>query len=99
LASSRLQPLAAVLALLGVGLRLLVGWWIARDITDQMSWRRVGAFLIPRGEFSILIATLVVGVSYSDRLQALTITYVMLTAVIGSVLLLVFRSGFERSKP
>ena len=63
-----------------------------------MAWQsRVGAFLVPRGEFSILIAGLVVGVSYSEQLQALTITYVMLTAVIGSVLLLIFRSGFERS--
>ncbi|MEN9710375.1 MAG: hypothetical protein RL441_367, partial [Actinomycetota bacterium] len=90
-------PLAAALAVAGVGLKMFVGWWIAKDLTDRMSWRRVGAFLVPRGEFSILIAGLVVGVSYSAQLQALTITYVMLTAVIGSVLLLIFRSGFERS--
>ena len=90
-------PLAAALAVAGVGLKMFVGWWIAKDLTDRMSWRRVGAFLVPRGEFSILIAGLVVGVSYSEQLQALTITYVMLTAVIGSVLLLIFRSGFERS--
>lgn len=89
-------PLALALAVAGVGLKLLVGWWIAKDLTDRMSWRRVGAFLVPRGEFSILIAGLVVGVSYSQQLQALTITYVMLTAIIGSVLLLIFRSGFER---
>lgn len=90
-------PLAAALAAAGVGLKMFVGWWIAKDLTDRMSWRRVGAFLVPRGEFSILIAGLVVRVGYAEQLQALTITYVMLTAVIGSVMLLVFRSGFERS--
>lgn len=90
-------PTAAVLAVAGVLLKLFVGWWIARDLTDRMSWRRVGAFLVPRGEFSILIAGLVVGTAFSAELQALTITYVMLTAVAGSLLLLVFRSGFDRA--
>lgn len=90
-------PLAAALAILGIAVKMFVGWWIARDMSDQMSWRRVGAFLVPRGEFSILIAGLVVGVSFSEQLQALTITYVMLTALAGSVLLLIFRSGFFKS--
>lgn len=87
-------PLALLLAVIGTVLKLLVGWWAARDMTDKMSWRRVGAFLVPRGEFSILIAGLLVTVNFAAELQALTITYVMLTAVIGSVLLVFFRSGF-----
>lgn len=87
-------PLALLLAVIGTALKLLVGWWAARDMTDGMSWRRVGAFLVPRGEFSILIAGLLVTVNFAAELQALTITYVMLTAVIGSVLLVIFRSGF-----
>ncbi len=87
---------ALVLALVGFGLKMLVGWWIARDMSDRMSWRRVGAFLVPRGEFSILIAGLLVGTTFADKIQALTITYVIITAVIGSGLLLVFRSGFNR---
>lgn len=92
-------PLAALLAVAGIGIKMFVGWWIARDMSDQMSWRRVGAFLVPRGEFSILIAGLVVGPHFSEQLQALTITYVMLTALAGSVLLLIFRSGFLKGSP
>jgi CPA2 family monovalent cation:H+ antiporter-2 len=87
-------PLALLLAIIGTLLKLFVGWWVARDMSDNMSWRRVGAFLVPRGEFSILIAGLLVSVSFAAELQALTITYVMLTSVIGSVLLVIFRSGF-----
>lgn len=87
-------PLALLLATVGTLLKLLVGWWVARDMSDKMSWRRVGAFLVPRGEFSILIAGLLVSVSFAAELQALTITYVMLTSLIGSVLLVIFRSGF-----
>jgi CPA2 family monovalent cation:H+ antiporter-2 len=87
-------PLAIVLAIAGSVLKLFVGWWTARDMTDQMSWRRVGAFLVPRGEFSILIAGLLVATEFSAELQALTITYVMLTSIIGSALLVIFRSGF-----
>jgi len=87
-------PLAIVLAIAGSVLKLFVGWWTARDMTDRMSWRRVGAFLVPRGEFSILIAGLLVATEFSAELQALTITYVMLTSIIGSALLVIFRSGF-----
>ncbi len=89
-------PLALLLAIVGTFLKLFVGWWVARDMSDKMSWRRVGAFLVPRGEFSILIAGLLVSVSFAADLQALTITYVMLTSVIGSVLLVIFRSGFVK---
>lgn len=88
-------PLAIVLAIAGTFLKFFVGWWTARDMTDKMSWRRVGAFLVPRGEFSILIAGLLVTVDFSAELQALTITYVMVTSVIGSALLVFFRSGFD----
>ncbi len=87
---------AMVLAIVGVGLKMLVGWWIAKDLADRMSWRRVGAFLSPRGEFSILIAGLMVSTTFAEQLQALTITYVIITAFIGSGLLLFFRSGFNR---
>lgn len=90
----KVLPLALLLAIVGTLLKLFVGWWVARDMSDNMSWRRVGAFLVPRGEFSILIAGLLVSVSFAADLQALTITYVMLTSVIGSVLLVIFRSGF-----
>lgn len=90
-------PLAILLAAVGTVLKLFVGWWSARDMSDKMSWRRVGAFLVPRGEFSILIAGLLVSVNFAAELQALTITYVMVSAVIGSALLVIFRSGFDRN--
>ena len=88
---------ALALAVAGVGLKMLVGWWIAKDLADRMSWRRIGAFLSPRGEFSILIAGLMVTTTFAEQIQALTIAYVILTAFIGSGLLLFFRSSFNRS--
>jgi CPA2 family monovalent cation:H+ antiporter-2 len=89
-------PLALLLTVVGVAGKMFVGWWVAKDLTDEMSWRRVGAFLVPRGEFSIVIAGLLVAAPFAAELQALTITYVMLTAIAGSVMLLVFRSNFHR---
>jgi CPA2 family monovalent cation:H+ antiporter-2 len=89
-------PVALALAVLGTAGKLFIGWYAARDLSDQMSWRRVGAFLIPRGEFSIIIAGLVVGMSYSREIQALTTTYVILTAIFGSLAIASLRSRFDR---
>jgi CPA2 family monovalent cation:H+ antiporter-2 len=80
----------------GTAGKIFIGWYAARDLSDQMSWRRVGAFLIPRGEFSIIIAGLVVGLSFSREIQALTTTYVILTAIFGSLAIASLRSRFDR---
>jgi CPA2 family monovalent cation:H+ antiporter-2 len=45
----------------------------------------VGAALIPRGEFSIAIAGLATAAAVEDDLGPVTVAYVILTVVVGSV--------------
>jgi CPA2 family monovalent cation:H+ antiporter-2 len=51
--------------------------------------------LIPRGEFSIVIAGLAAATWFGGKLQALTITYVLLTSLAASIALRAFRSSLE----
>lgn len=90
-------PLAALLAAIGVGGKMLVGWYIARSMSDSRAWKRAGAFLVPRGEFSILIAGLATVLPFGETIQALTMTYVLLTTVTSTILLWAFRPGLDRS--
>lgn len=90
-------PLAALMAAVGVGGKMLVGWYIARSMSDSRAWKRAGAFLVPRGEFSILIAGLATVLPFGATIQALTMTYVLLTTVASTVLLWAFRPGLDRS--
>jgi CPA2 family monovalent cation:H+ antiporter-2 len=91
-------PLALLLTALGVAGKMFVGWNIAKDMSDGSAWKRAGAFLIPRGEFSIVIAGLAASTSFGGQLQALTITYVLLTSLAASLALRTFRSGFEKAR-
>lgn len=91
-------PLALLLAVLGVAGKMYVGWNIARDMSDGAAWKRAGAFLIPRGEFSIVIAGLAASTTFGGKLQALTITYVLLTSLAASIALRTFRSSFEKAR-
>ncbi|MBM3704634.1 MAG: cation:proton antiporter [Actinobacteria bacterium] len=90
--------LVVVLTIIGIFGKILIGWWIARDLQDPMSWRRVGIFLIPRGEFSVIIAGFSTTLNFSENLKALTIAYVIATTLSASLLLRFFRSGFEKSR-
>ena len=89
-------PLALIITIIGSAGKILVGWWCAKDLQDPMSWRRVGAFLVPRGEFSVIIAGFSSTLIFSDQLKALTVTYVIATTLTASLLLRFFRSGFEK---
>lgn len=89
-------PAVALFVFVGVAGKFAVGWWIAKDMTDPMSWKRAGAFLTPRGEFSMVIAALAAPAVLSVNLQAITLSYVTLTAIIGSVLLRFMRSSFDK---
>jgi CPA2 family monovalent cation:H+ antiporter-2 len=82
--------------LIGVAGKFAVGWWIAKDMVDKFSWIRAGAFLTPRGEFSMVIAALAAPAVLSVNLQAFTLSYVTITAVIGSIVLRLLRSGFDK---
>jgi CPA2 family monovalent cation:H+ antiporter-2 len=89
-------PAVMAFVILGVAGKFAVGWWIARDMHDKSMWIRAGAFLTPRGEFSMVIAALAGPVVFSVSLQAITLSYVFLTAIIGSVVIRSIRSGFDR---
>mgnify|MGYP002654196121 FL=1 len=89
-------PPVLLFVLVGVAGKFAVGWWIAKDMGDKLSWIRAGAFLTPRGEFSMVIAALAAPAVLSVNLQALTLSYVTLTAVIGSLALRFLRSGFDK---
>lgn len=89
-------PAVAVFVILGVAGKYATGWWIAKDMTDQMSWRRAGAFLTPRGEFSMVIAAIAAPAITSVSLQAITLSYVTITAIIGSIMVRFMRSSFDK---
>lgn len=89
-------PLALLLLVVGIAGKMFTGWWVTRDLSDRMSWRRAGAFLTARGEFSMVIASLAAPVVTAVNLQALTLTYVIFTSIAASVLLWVTRSQLER---
>jgi len=89
-------PLAILLAVLGIAGKMFVGWFIARGMSDPLAWKRAGAFLVPRGEFSILIAALAASTAFGPYLQALTMAYVLITSLAASLLLRFLRSGLER---
>jgi CPA2 family monovalent cation:H+ antiporter-2 len=88
-------PLAFGLAALGIAGKMVVGWSIARGMSDPRAWLRAGAFLTPRGEFSILIAALAASTAFGPYLQALTMAYVFITSLVASLILRFLRSGLD----
>ncbi|MEF2277626.1 cation:proton antiporter [Deinococcus sp. YIM 134068] len=76
---------AVLLAVLTSLTKFVTGWWGAARAGVQTRGRfRAGATLIPRGEFSILIAGL--GLSLAPTLGPLAAVYVLLTAILGPIL-------------
>lgn len=91
----RVWPIALLLAVLGVLGKFALARIMAQDMSDPMSWLRIGAFLTPRGEFSIVIAGLALTASFATDLQPIVLTYVLITALSGSLLLKTFRSRLD----
>lgn len=76
---------AAALLVLGVATKLLTGVVAARRAGIGVAGQvRAGAVLIPRGEFSIVIAGLALSAGLAPRLGALVAAYVLGLAVLGS---------------
>jgi CPA2 family monovalent cation:H+ antiporter-2 len=88
-------PIALLLAVIGIAGKFILARIIAKDMSDPMSWLRIGAFLTPRGEFSIVIAGLALGASFATDLLPIVMTYVLLTALAGSLLLKFFGSKLD----
>ncbi|MEV6276185.1 cation:proton antiporter [Nocardia sp. NPDC051832] len=78
---------AIALALITVATKVATGWWAAsRQGIARMGRARAGAALVARGEFSIVIAGLAVGMTtVGKELAALASAYVLLMAVLGPV--------------
>ena len=78
---------AMVLAVLGIFTKWITAWWAVRDLDDKVSVWRTAALLIPRGEFSMVIAGLAASSLFAVELQALTLTYVILTTLFASIII------------
>jgi monovalent cation:H+ antiporter-2, CPA2 family len=75
---------ALVLGVVTAGTKMFGGWWAARRHGIGSAGRlRAGLALIPRGEFSIIIAGLAGGVAGAEDLPALAAAYVLVMAVGG----------------
>ena len=85
-------PIAIVFSVVGIAGKMAVGWWVGRDMSDKMSWRRIGAFLSPRGEFSMIIAATVVANTTLIGLKEITLGVVVLTAIYSTLAIRFFRS-------
>jgi CPA2 family monovalent cation:H+ antiporter-2 len=80
-------PVAVVLGAVTAGTKLFTGRWATnRQGIGPRGQRRAGLALIARGEFSIIIAGLALGVAGAEDLPALAAAYVLLMAIIGPLL-------------
>lgn len=78
---------ALILTVIGVATKWFTAWWAMKDQEEERGVIRAAAVLIPRGEFSIVIAGLAASATFAKDLQSLTITYVILTTVSASILI------------
>ena len=88
-------PIAGLFALFGVLGKFGLGWWIGRDLTDPTSWKRIGAFLSPRGEFSMIIAATGAMNSALSGIKEITLAIVVLTTIASTLAIRAFRSKFD----
>lgn len=81
-----LVPAVALAVITGIT-KLAVGWWAAgrAGVGKHGRWR-AGTMLIARGEFSVVIAGLGVAAGVEPQLGPLTAAYVLMMAVLGSLL-------------
>jgi len=78
---------AAALVVIGILTKLVTGWFAARRAGIALPGRiRAGAALVPRGEFSIVIAGLATAAGVDPQLAALAAAYVLALAVLGPLL-------------
>jgi len=76
---------ALALAVVTTASKVLTGYWATRTLpTDRRSRLRAGLTLVPRGEFSIVIAGL--GAAIEPRIGSLSAAYVLLMAIAGPIL-------------
>lgn len=78
--------IALLLAVVGTGTKIATGWFAAgRDGIQPRGRLRAGLTLVPRGEFSIVIAGLAASSGYTEVALVAT-AYVLILAVVGPIL-------------
>lgn len=90
------MPSAILFSAVGIAGKFVLGWWIGRDLTDTMSWKRIGAFLASRGEFSMIIASTVALSGAIAGIKEITLGVVLITALSSTLAMRAFRSRFDR---
>ncbi len=88
-------PIALGFSLVGVLGKFYVGWLMGRDLNDPLAWRRIGAFLSSRGEFSMIIAA-TVATATSFPAREITLGIVVLTSIFSTLIIRALRSKFEQ---
>ena len=87
-------PIALLFTIFGVAGKFFVGWLLGRDFQDPLAWRRIGAFLASRGEFSMIIAA-TVATAMPSGIREITLGIVVLTSLFSTLAIRAFRSRFE----
>lgn len=77
---------ALILTIVGIGTKFLTAWWATRKAQEPGIRLRVTGLLVPRGEFSLVIAGLTASTFFGEKIQLITITFVILTTFVGSIL-------------
>ena len=78
---------ATILAIITIATKTATGWFAAKRAGIGVPGRwRTGLVLVPRGEFSIVIAGLAVGAGVEPRLAPLATAYVLITVIAGPLL-------------
>ena len=78
---------ATILAIVTIATKTLTGWLAAKRAGIGVPGRwRAGFVLVPRGEFSIVIAGLAVGAGVEPKLAPLATAYVLITVIAGPLL-------------
>ncbi|MDP1720208.1 MAG: cation:proton antiporter [Candidatus Nanopelagicaceae bacterium] len=77
---------ALVLTTVEIGTKFLTAWWATRKAQEPGIRLRVTGLLVPRGEFSLVIAGLTASTFFGEKIQLITITFVILTTFVGSIL-------------
>ena len=91
-------PVALALAVVTIITKLLTGAYAARraGVGTLGQWR-AGLSLVPRGEFSIVIAGLAVGAGVAPALAPLATAYVLITIIAGTFLARLPDAGWFRA--
>lgn len=78
--------IALVLAAVTIVTKFATGWWAAGQAGSAFTGRlRAGMVLLPRGEFSIVIAGLGVAAGLDSQLGSLAAAYVLILAALGPI--------------